>query len=615
MAKVFLTTAATGYVVANTDDFVYGSTGTESISIADAKTGIIVDANTETVALVSAISTYHFKQTGNVLSVYLASDDTTLISTMAIDDNGSTLIMNSVSYAAAISGGVMTLGGATVSTTVGAIVPAVSGTAADLAANSAALVTAVANPTVTITGTTAATVAELVAINAATSSAITLNAETIAADLSGTAADLVLAFAGTVTEHTGTIAITGGTVSAANLDTIANETTGAVTASIAVDTAISDATVSALSHVDANDVITLASTVVTADATALNDLNTLADTKSYANLATITELAAEIGGSAVEITNALAIKAGAAVTITNAISAADLDTIANATAGIVTASIAVDTAISDATVSALSHVDANDVITLASTVVTADATALNDLNALADTKSYANLATITELAAEIGGSAVEITNALAIKAGAAVTIAGGTILLADYNTIDTATSGVITAAVAATGGTDTFVLNNNILAIGTGTTFLNTTDQLSFVGMTDNGGTLAKLDITNDDTGTDGVTLDSTNSTVYCIDTDATDLSAGTTAKTIADFTVMADVAAFLSEGFVTASSTGKVDYFVINDGSDATKAYIYKFVDTAGDTVLNTDGTGLTLIGSVTHDATATAASSIAIA
>ncbi len=133
--------------------------------------------------------------------------------------------------------------------------------------------------------------------------------------------------------------------------------------------------------------------------------------------------------------------------------------------------------------------------------------------------------------------------------------------------------------------------------------------------MTDNGGTLAKLDITNDDTGTDGVTLDSTNSTVYCIDTDATDLSAGTTAKTIADFTVMADVAAFLSEGFVTASSTGKVDYFVINDGSDATKAYIYKFVDTAGDTVLNTDGTGLTLIGSVTHDATATAASSIAIA
>ncbi|MDD2863255.1 MAG: DUF4347 domain-containing protein, partial [Methylococcales bacterium] len=100
-----------------------------------------------------------------------------------------------------------------------------------------------------------------------------------------------------------TIGITGGTISAADLNTITGLTSGAVTASLAVATPITDATVTALSNVDANDVINFSSTAVTADATALNALNTLADTKSYANLATITEDAATIGASAVEITN------------------------------------------------------------------------------------------------------------------------------------------------------------------------------------------------------------------------------------------------------------------------------------------------------------------------
>ncbi|MDD2863254.1 MAG: hypothetical protein PHC99_00830, partial [Methylococcales bacterium] len=255
----------------------------------------------------------------------------------------------------------------------------------------------------------------------------------------------------------------------------------------------------ALSNVDANDVINFSSTAVTADATALNALNTLADTKSYANLATITEDAATIGASAVEITNALAIKAGAAVTITNAISAADLDTIAAATAGIVTASLAVTTPITDATVAALSNVDANDVINFSSTAVTADATALNALNTLADTKSYANLATITEDAATIGASAVEITNALAIKAGAAVTITNA-ISAADANTIANATNGTVTATVTAAAasvlastltnalGTDelTLTVNAEAAAAATAATDLNTLDSKTNVDVDTN---------------------------------------------------------------------------------------------------------------------------------
>ncbi len=244
-----------------------------------------------------------------------------------------------------------------------------------------------------------------------------------------------------------TVAITGGTVTVADLNTIANATTGAVTASLAVDTAITDTVVTSLANVDAADVITFASTVATADATALNDLNALADTKSFASLSTITELAAEIGASAIEITNALVIKPNAAVTITNAISAADLNTIAGATNGAVTASLAVDTAITDTVVTSLANVDANDVITFASTAVTADATALNALNTLADTKSFANLTSITEDAATIGASAAAVTNALAIKADVAVTITNA-ISAANLDAIAAATAGIVTATLA-----------------------------------------------------------------------------------------------------------------------------------------------------------------------
>ena len=80
------------------------------------------------------------------------------------------------------------------------------------------------------------------------------------------------------------------------------------------------------------------------------------DQSSPTNVTTITEAAASIGTSAATVTSALAIAANADVTITNAISAANLDTIANATTGVVTATIAADTALSDATVTAVGNV-------------------------------------------------------------------------------------------------------------------------------------------------------------------------------------------------------------------------------------------------------------------
>ena len=80
---------------------------------------------------------------------------------------------------------------------------ALSGSAADLVLAFAGTVT---EHTGTVTITDAPNVAQLKAINAATTGAITLDVTNGA--LSGSAADLVLAFAGTVTEHTGTVAVT-----------------------------------------------------------------------------------------------------------------------------------------------------------------------------------------------------------------------------------------------------------------------------------------------------------------------------------------------------------------------------------------------------------------------
>jgi len=180
------------------------------------------------------------------------------------------------------------------------------------------------------------------------------------------------------------------------------------------------------------------------------------------------------------------------------------------------------------------------------------------------------------------------------------------VTVADLNAFTAMTTGVITAPVAATGGADTFVFHNNILTVGSSTAFAQAADALSFVGMAGQAGTLAKIAKTNaaDDIS---FTVDGTNTTVYVIDTDATDLNgAGTTASNIADFTSMVNVAAFLATGVTTNNTASQVEYFVINDGSVTTASYVYKFVD--GGTNTTVENTELTLIGTITTDAALTA-------
>ena len=70
------------------------------------------------------------------------------------------------------------------------------------------------------------TVAELKAINNATTGTITLNNPDVA--LSGASADLALAFAGTITEHTGIVTITNPDYTVAELKTINAATSGSI---------------------------------------------------------------------------------------------------------------------------------------------------------------------------------------------------------------------------------------------------------------------------------------------------------------------------------------------------------------------------------------------------
>jgi len=100
--------------------------------------------------------------------------------------------------------------------------------------------------------------------------------------------------------------------------------------------------------------------------------------------------------------------------------------------------------------------------------------------------------------------------------------------------------------------------------------------------------------------------LSSANTTIYVIDTDATELGTNIAAA-ITDFTSMTVVATFLNsaDGFVSSDTADKVDYFVINDAS-GTATYVYKFVDD-GDGTTTIEAGELTLISSITTDAALT--------
>jgi Ca2+-binding RTX toxin-like protein len=119
-------------------------------------------------------------------------------------------------------------------------------------------------------------------------------------------------------------------------------------------------------------------------------------------------------------------------------------------------------------------------------------------------------------------------------------------------------------------------------------TFVRNSDLLDFSGVTAQG-TIAEASITNDAGTTLGATTLTSNTTIYYIDTDATELGTAT-GTSVTDYTSTTAIATWLNldDGIVAGGTANDTNYLVINDASDTDAAYVIKHTD---------DGDGTTTI------------------
>ena len=105
------------FLAGNSGLTLYGGAGNDTVTIATGVSGINLDQNVDRVNLLGTTGTYTFKQTGNKINVYDAAGTSLLVSVPVQGDADGTVIGFSDGAASALlSGGIMTLGGATVST-------------------------------------------------------------------------------------------------------------------------------------------------------------------------------------------------------------------------------------------------------------------------------------------------------------------------------------------------------------------------------------------------------------------------------------------------------------------------------------------------------------------
>tara|TARA_Y100000991_G_scaffold43719_1_gene30877 strand:- start:8309 stop:13648 length:5340 start_codon:yes stop_codon:yes gene_type:complete len=227
-----------------------------------------------------------------------------------------------------------------------------------------------------------------------------------------------------------------------------------------------------------------------------------------------------------------------------------------------------------------------------------------------------NLVTTLDYQIDVNAAATASSTLAAGDVNYTITGGSGADTIVSGGGADTIVDGAGADSITAGAGDDTIALSTDTAddvivfsdtnGADTVTGFDGSEDTLSFASVTANG-TIAESAITND-TGTilGATTLSSANTTIYVIDTDATELGTNIAAA-ITDFTSMTVVATFLNsaDGFVSSDTADKVDYFVINDAS-GTATYVYKFVDD-GDGTTTIEAGELTLISSITTDAALT--------
>ena len=411
MAKIFLDSAETAYSIANNDDSVYGSTGTESVTqSATTITGLTVDANVEQVNLAGAMGDYHFQQAGNVLKVY-KTDGTTLVATVTTDGSSLVSFSGAAAVAVAIDGsGVMSID------------------SNDITSSIAALGISTAT---TITG-------------------LTVDANVEQVNLAGAMGDYHFQQAGNVLK----VYKTDGTTLVATVTTDGSSLvsfSGAAAVAVAIDG-------SGVMSIDSNDITssiaalgistatTAAATLITEDGSQSLVLNATATTIT-GNIADITTVVGAAGISTLS---------NVALTVSDATSSAELAVLDDATTGIITATL---DAGNSASFSALTDDNTNNALTITVTEAASYSTAATVLSAIGGKTSgvvtvngdTADTGTITGTVAE-ATAALVTTETLVVVDDAAVTISDAT-SVSELNAIDAKTTGIITATLDA--GTST----------------------------------------------------------------------------------------------------------------------------------------------------------------
>lgn len=135
MAKLYFDASDTSLTISNSNTEVIGlsGTGVQSVTIAQDVTNVTLRQNVEKLVLNGASSAFKYQQAGATLKIY-KTDGTTLVATVPvqggsadIDGDGTLITFTNGTASAKLTSGVMSLGGTTVSTTIGDVTPTLTG--------------------------------------------------------------------------------------------------------------------------------------------------------------------------------------------------------------------------------------------------------------------------------------------------------------------------------------------------------------------------------------------------------------------------------------------------------------------------------------------------------
>jgi len=540
MAKIFLDSGDSNFVIANNNTSVFGSSGTESIRINNNVTGVILDSLIETTELGGNVADFTFKAAGAGVQVFnLAGTQVALLAANAgakavFNDGAANLTMNTTT-------GAVSLGDTVVSTaTAGVLAPTLDTTTTSTVSTSTGTTdsTAPVLTTATVDGSSL-----VLTYNEALSTVSTPAGSDFTVSVGGTAqaAPTAVVAGSTVTLTLATAIVKGDVVTVSYAlgtnkinDVAGNSALALTTATVANNTVDSTAPVLTTATVDGSTL------VLTYD-------ETLADSTPAGSDFTVT-----VGGTAQAAPTAVV--AGSTVTLTLAAAVVSGDTV---TVGYTPGTNTIKDASDNGSVALTTQAVANNtVVPFKTLTLTTGADAGDDFAGTVGDDSYS--ASILTLGS--GDSLVDATttdnDTLTVTTNAAIT--NGT-TITNIENIKVTALGTTTVDMANISGVKEFTTNGS-----TGSITINNADSaamaLAFIGTTNNNVTV------NYDAGTlsgtsDSLAMTATSAKAVTVDVDAgfesATLTVNGTGNTVTSVTVPGATFALAGSGDATIADNG----------------------------------------------------------